>query len=599
MPVEFVRLSAQRTEMQVQRALNSIDIAETGVQNFQLVMDVVMRTPLSPTTAWKVLQLVLGILEQPKSKVEQWVKCIGELMPRMLAPDGPLLMRHNPTWIPEVRDDLFKLAIAAARQRCGSVRGFIPLIELLFEAGITPQQLIGFLRESHPPSFTSDPLSAFSWFELPLAPTCGELCGLGESVDFASKKRFIQAPMFYQESIEQLPKVSTHKPYASVEEYLSTYFTLFRADCFLEFTENVEKLLTKEDGFDPRDMAVFGEVSLGADLIVDDSRDLIYTLRCRPRSPRCVKASNLMLGNLLALSLDGTFSHPIWMTLADGPSRKVRQDFRGLHKTSVSPFIELQVRFCTEANGGFDTEIDAIANLSRSAPQAILVENPVFFTSYAPVLAALRDARGQNLPFYKQLVLCEQHSDEPSDSGWFQNLLKAEPKIFESLDPGQLKSYLHFAKNNFAIIQGPPGTGKSYIGVRIVYALVKAGYKVLVMSYKNHSLDEFIIDIRKLVPDAGRIVRLGHSPKMDSAVADCTMESLNDRARANKLLPGNLRWMMYEARNRHTEAVGTARRLIESLNGPIEINMDQFLNVTGEKGIAALELLAGKWHDKD
>jgi hypothetical protein len=113
-PVEFVRFSAQRDATQVQRALNSMKVAEISVQNFRLIMDAALQATLPPTTARAVLQRVLAILEQPKSKVEQWSGCIGELLPRMLAPDGPLLMRHYDTWITEIRDDLFKLAVTAA-----------------------------------------------------------------------------------------------------------------------------------------------------------------------------------------------------------------------------------------------------------------------------------------------------------------------------------------------------------------------------------------------------------------------------------------------------------------------------------------------------
>jgi len=56
--------------------------------------------------------------------------------------------------------------------------------------------------------------------------------------------------------------------------------------------------------------------------------------------------------------------------------------------------------------------------------------------------------------------------------------------------------------------QGPPGTGKSYVGVWLVIALdyirqeaMKSGQAVgpiVALSYKNHALDEFLLDITKL-----------------------------------------------------------------------------------------------------
>ena len=89
-------------------------------------------------------------------------------------------------------------------------------------------------------------------------------------------------------------------------------------------------------------------------------------------------------------------------------------------------------------------------------------------------------------------------------------LLKRELKDLveeKTLDPGQLKSFIESLVEPVHLTQGPPGTGKSYLGVVIVQALIKIRNAwmsvsqsvgeppILVLSYKNHAIDEFLVDL--------------------------------------------------------------------------------------------------------
>ena len=88
-------------------------------------------------------------------------------------------------------------------------------------------------------------------------------------------------------------------------------------------------------------------------------------------------------------------------------------------------------------------------------------------------------------------------------------LLIHEPTNFEQwpsydqteFDSSQLKSLQMALTQEIAVIQGPPGTGKTYIGLKIVEALLlnkkiwnTYGDKspILVMCYTNHALDQFL-----------------------------------------------------------------------------------------------------------
>ena len=104
-------------------------------------------------------------------------------------------------------------------------------------------------------------------------------------------------------------------------------------------------------------------------------------------------------------------------------------------------------------------------------------------------------------------------------------LLKRELKDLveqKTLDPGQLKSFIESLVEPVHLTQGPPGTGKSYLGVVIVQALIKIRNAwmsvcesvgeppILVLSYKNHAIDEFLVDLVKSERNVS-LIRIGGS----------------------------------------------------------------------------------------
>ena len=104
-------------------------------------------------------------------------------------------------------------------------------------------------------------------------------------------------------------------------------------------------------------------------------------------------------------------------------------------------------------------------------------------------------------------------------------LLKRELKDLveqKTLDRGQLKSFVEALVEPVHLTQGPPGTGKSYLGVVIVQALIKIRNSwmsvcesvgeppILVLSYKNHAIDEFLVDLVKSERNVS-LIRIGGS----------------------------------------------------------------------------------------
>jgi len=76
-----------------------------------------------------------------------------------------------------------------------------------------------------------------------------------------------------------------------------------------------------------------------------------------------------------------------------------------------------------------------------------------------------------------------------------------------TLDKGQLVNFIDALRNPVHLTQGPPGTGKSYLGVVLTRALLRIRDlwmkqnpsvgcpPILALSYKNHAVDEFLVDI--------------------------------------------------------------------------------------------------------
>jgi hypothetical protein len=61
-------------------------------------------------------------------------------------------------------------------------------------------------------------------------------------------------------------------------------------------------------------------------------------------------------------------------------------------------------------------------------------------------------------------------------------------------------------------MQGPPGCGKTHVGIRLVQQLLlRQGIPgpILVMTYKNHALDEFLMGLLPFVPKQD-LVRMGN-----------------------------------------------------------------------------------------
>ena len=181
--------------------------------------------------------------------------------------------------------------------------------------------------------------------------------------------------------------------------------------------------------------------------------------------------------------------------------------------------------------------------------------------AYEPVLKVLQQI--SELPLQDMLINpTSQASTKPELDSGLANLvenLKAAPKTSEGLvklassfstkgnrasnsillDESQLASLINALTNQLTIIQGPPGTyiyiiprcllpdmkltlttgtGKSFIGTLIAKFLYElTDMKVLVISYTNHALDQFLEDLLDADIPSSKMVRLGSRAKCTDA----------------------------------------------------------------------------------
>ncbi|XP_019640137.1 PREDICTED: NFX1-type zinc finger-containing protein 1-like [Branchiostoma belcheri] len=116
------------------------------------------------------------------------------------------------------------------------------------------------------------------------------------------------------------------------------------------------------------------------------------------------------------------------------------------------------------------------------------------------------------------------------------------------LDDSQYQAVKMALTKEFSVIQGPPGTGKTYIGLKIVQALLKnksvwltdqdlqnsPTRPILVVCYTNHALDQFLEGISEFYQTG--IVRVG-SRSQSEKMEKFQLNNIRFRHRASKDVP--------------------------------------------------------------
>ena len=256
-------------------------------------------------------------------------------------------------------------------------------------------------------------------------------------------------------------------------------------------------------------------------------------------------------------------------------------------------------------NGYFIVHFEEYVNTHEILNRVFqMAESPAYFESYRHVLSSLQTLKKGDLPFEKYIVYCDRKVDPPAylkpgkifdlrplvdenvtlhSETRLQNIgaqiragidIQFSAKSFKAksvdildknswpskdllqLDESQYDAVQTALTSEFSIIQGPPGTGKTYIGLKIVKALLHnrsawLGFRnqirpMLVVCFTNHALDQFLEGIAKYFK--GDILRVvGRSES--EIIRNFNIKHYRQRHQPERSQLGKLRRSKFQARD--------------------------------------------------
>ncbi|XP_078607984.1 NFX1-type zinc finger-containing protein 1-like isoform X2 [Branchiostoma floridae x Branchiostoma japonicum] len=373
--------------------------------------------------------------------------------------------------------------------------------------------------------------------------------------------------------------------YPDVDTYLDVQFRLLREDFVRPLREGIAEFLDMRKqglGKDRRlqDIRVYHDVHVVHPICTVSG--IVYRIQfdaARLRGVRWQSTKRLIFGSLLCLSKD-EFKTMFFATVAERDAEELQQGcvqirFEQNHDdaSSISPtdtFIMVETSAYFEAyrhvlKGLQEVEEDAMpfAKYIVDCDCADGVDPPAYLrerygdveydlralveTPKQVLVTARRRARPRNRdPFGSDLDESEDSGDDDekltdvygSNNPHFARA-RSVPILRDDmwpsadalhLDESQYLAVKMALTKEFSIIQGPPGTGKTYIGLKIVQALLKnksvwlrdqdllnsPTRPILVVCYTNHALDQFLEGISEF--HSTDIVRVGgrsRSEKME------------------------------------------------------------------------------------
>ncbi|KAI1902280.1 hypothetical protein AGOR_G00043080 [Albula goreensis] len=401
------------------------------------------------------------------------------------------------------------------------------------------------------------------------------------------------------------------------ETYLDTHFRLLREDFLKPLRDGISHLL-QFDGKDLRrgrfdDIRMYFSTRIL--FPVCTPKGILYQVQFDVKNLKMVNwesSKRLLYGALVCLSVDG-FESMVFATVAN---RDVKQLKEGITTLSFTEESRLK-----------------LADVSPN-DSFLMVETMAFFEAYRHVLEGLQEMSARDLPMQRYIVSCEEDISPP---GYLQGhrhdyslqaLMNDDPlktvhnekslplkqreklsvlrsflsksstsgsddtqereMVGDILDPNdwpsqkdlglddsQMKAVQLALTKELAIIQGPPGTGKTFVGLKIVKALLDnasiwgsaLGSPILVVCYTNHALDQFLEGILRFMKrSSGKLVRVGGRSSSEK-LKELSLTNLRRRDNFKRDLPGYLRAMYCELSDQRRDMqrkIGQKAALFES-----------------------------------
>ena len=321
--------------------------------------------------------------------------------------------------------------------------------------------------------------------------------------------------------------------YNDLEHYLDVQFRLLREDFMGPLRDGI-RLYLEQAGQDQGQRRRLDNIKVYTDVQllcpVCTRRGIAYRLHFNTERFRNIHSSRrLIYGSLVCLSADG-FNTMLFATVSDRQAKDLEHGI-------------VEVMFSDNNR------------IPSASERFIMAESNAYFEAYRHVLQGVQNINVETFPFQRYIVACDtgkepprylrqgltydlrflgestreddpEHAVAPAETRALQAVAILNRSSWPSaavmrMDESQAKALKSALTQEFAVIQGPPGTGKTYVGLKIVQALLqnqqgwRAGEKkpILIVCYTNHALDQFLEGILEFHEDG--IVRVGGRSQSD------------------------------------------------------------------------------------
>ena len=327
------------------------------------------------------------------------------------------------------------------------------------------------------------------------------------------------------------PGISSHvKPhivkggYDNWQHYLTTQFNLLREDFVAPLRQGIYNYRNFGQACDIKvyERATFTEMVLNENGIL---------LSVEFKATNNLNQKRLINGNLLCFSHDN-FETIIFATVVnqrDWPqnNRVIRVKIESDNNELSIPGFNIndciiQEYTIIEAPGHYETSYHFLSSLKHANPHKMPFTNYLIDFNYHKI------RRPHYLTGNSVFRMAEVLEFKKDNSYSSFDIIGKWPSYEPKLNKSQHEALQHALTHEVALIQGPPGTGKTFIGKKIVEALLVNKKKwdrqgispILVVCYTNQALDQFLeklieSDIIKDLECSGRngvnckIVRIG------------------------------------------------------------------------------------------
>ncbi|NXJ89686.1 ZNFX1 protein, partial [Corythaixoides concolor] len=349
--------------------------------------------------------------------------------------------------------------------------------------------------------------------------------------------------------------------YESTSIYLDTHFRLLREDFVRPLREGILELLQsfedkglRKKKFD--DIRIYFDTRIITPLC--SPTGIVYKIQFDIKPLKFVRWQNskrLLYGSLICMSKDH-FETCLFATVCNRDNADLAHGI---------------VQLC------FNAQSQALLAEVQPSDSFLMVETTAYFEAYRHVLEGLQEIQEEDIPFQKYIVECDAQVKKPTyltmdtaynfaplmedpladeemspDGLRRQSVCVLDPKQWPSmetlrLDESQMQALSLALTKELAIIQGPPGTGKTYVGLKIVQALLTNKHvwqssvqksPILIVCYTNHALDQFLEGIYQFQKHG--MVRVGGRSGSE-VLKQFTLRELRKKSEFRYNLPMHLR----------------------------------------------------------